>query len=70
VSMTDWFHQWVGWGWGLAGIVWLAGSAFILMVVDARFPSRIATAVVFVVWTLAVLALASYLFGFRPPLAR
>ena len=64
------FRSWIGWGWGLAGLVWIAGSAFILIVVDAKLPSRIATAVVFVVWTVAVLSVASFLFGFRPPIAR
>jgi len=66
-----WFHEWIGWGWGLAFLVWLGGSAFILTVVYRRFmerfQSRLPTAVVFVVWTIVVVGMASRYFGFGQP---
>lgn len=61
------FRNWVGWGWGLTGIVYIAGVIFILMVVDKRFRSRMSTAAVVVVWTVAVLSAATRLFGIKPP---
>jgi len=61
------FEEWVGWGWGLAGIVWLLGGIFILGVVDKRLRSRLHTALVFVVWTMAVLVIAGSLYGYKPP---
>ena len=61
------FQYWVGWGWGLTGVIYVAGVVFILKVVDKRLASRLATAVVVVVWTVVVVALASAFFGVTPP---
>jgi hypothetical protein len=66
-GIADVFRNWVGWGWGLTGIVYIAGVIFILMVVDKRFRSRMSTAAVVVVWTVAVLSAATRLFGIKPP---
>ncbi len=65
------FEHWVGWGWGLVFLVWLAGTVFILTVVQRwfleRFASRIPTAVIFIVWTLAVLAAGGRVLGYGAP---
>jgi hypothetical protein len=66
-GIQDVFQYWIGWGWGLTGAVYIAGVVFILKVVDKRFASRLSTAAVVVVWTVAVLSLASALFGVKPP---
>ncbi len=60
-------QYWVGWGWGVTGLVYIAGVIFILKVVDKRFQSRLSTAAVVVVWTVVVLTAASRLFGVKPP---
>ena len=65
--MIAWLGAWVGWGWGSALIVWLLGTAFILLFVDRLFRSRLSTAVVMVVWTVLLLAATTRLFGIRPP---
>ena len=65
--MTAWLGAWVGWGWGIAFIVWLLGSAFVLVFVDKLFRSRMSTAVVMVVWTVLVLAATTRLVGLKPP---
>ena len=65
--MIGWLGAWVGWGWGLALVAWIAGSVFILAVVDKMFQSRLTTAVVMVVWTMILLAMASRMFGLKPP---
>jgi hypothetical protein len=48
-------------------VVWLLGTAFILLFVDKLFRSRLATAVVMVVWTVLLLAATTRLIGLRPP---
>ena len=63
------FREWIGWGWVFAAVVWIAGIALILTSLDKRLPSRLFTAAAVVVWTVIVLAIASRLFGLRPPLA-
>ena len=65
--MIGWLGSWVGWGWGMAGVVWIAGTVFILLVVNRMFQSRLSTAFVMVVWTALLLAAAAKLFGMRPP---
>jgi hypothetical protein len=75
MSLTAWiaegFQRWVGWGWAAAFIVWLVGSILILTFVYRRmmerFGSRLPTAAIFVVWTLAVLGVTSSYLGFGPP---
>jgi len=66
-----WFREWIGWGWGLTFLVWLGGGVFILTVASRRlmerFQSRLPTAVVFVVWTLVVVGMASRYLGFGQP---
>ncbi len=66
-GIADVFRYWIGWGWGLAGVIYIAGVVFILKVIDKRFQSRLSTAAVVVVWTVAVLSAASRLFGTKPP---
>ncbi len=61
------FHYWIGWGWGLTGIIYIAGVVFILKVIDKRLQRRLHTAAVVVVWTVAVLSVAARLFGTKPP---
>jgi hypothetical protein len=67
----DLFGRWVGWGWGLALVLWLAGAWMILTTVQRWFlertGSRRMTIVIFVVWSLAVIGAAARLFGFGPP---
>ncbi len=65
--MIGWLGSWVGWGWGGALVVWLLGTAFILLFVDRLFRSRLSTAVVMVVWTVLLLAATTRLFGIKPP---
>ena len=65
--MIGWLGAWVGWGWGLALVAWVAGTVFILLVVDKMFRSRLTTAVVMVVWTMLLLGMAAKMFGLRPP---
>jgi hypothetical protein len=66
-----WFGEWIGWGWGLTFLVWLGGGFLILTVVYRRlmerFQSRLPTAVVFVLWTLVVVGMASRYLGYGPP---
>jgi hypothetical protein len=66
-GIRDVFQYWIGWGWGLTGVVYIAGLIFILKIVDKRFVSRLSTAAVVVVWTVVVLSVASMLFGVKPP---
>ena len=65
--MIDWLGAWIGWGWGIALVVWLLGTAFILLFVDKLFRSRLATAVAMIVWTVLLLAATTKLFGLKPP---
>ncbi len=66
-GIADVFHYWIGWGWGLTGIIYIAGVVFILKVIDKRLQRRLHTAAVVVVWTVAVLSVAARLFGTKPP---
>lgn len=65
------FRRWVGWGWGLAFLLWLFGAVVILTTVQRYFlertGSRRLTIVIFVVWSLAVIGVASRFFSFGPP---
>ena len=67
----DLFRRWIGWGWGLALLLWLLGAIVILTTVQRYFlertGSRRMTIVIFVVWGLAVIGAASRFFGFGPP---
>jgi hypothetical protein len=65
--MISWLGSWVGLGWGIALVVWLLGSAFILLFVDRLFHSRLSTAVAMVVWTVLLLAATTRIFGLKPP---
>jgi uncharacterized membrane protein AbrB (regulator of aidB expression) len=65
--VIGWLGAWVGWGWGLALVAWVAGTVFILAVVDKMFRSRLTTAAVMVVWTMVLLGMAAKMFGLRPP---
>jgi hypothetical protein len=75
MSLASWiaegFQKWVGWGWAAAFLVWGAGTIFILTIVYRkmmeRFGSRLPTAAIFVLWTLAVLGVTSSYLGFGPP---
>jgi hypothetical protein len=64
-------EHWVGWGWTLLFVVWLAGTVFILTVIQRwfleRMATRIPTIVIFVIWTLAILAVGGKTLGFGPP---
>jgi len=62
-----WLGDWVGWGWGIALVVWLLGAAFILLFVDKLFRSRLQTAVAMIVWTVLLLAATTRIFGLKPP---
>ncbi len=68
---ASFFLRWVGWGWAVAFLVWLAGTFFILTAVQRYFlertGSRRVTIVVFVVWSLAVIGVAARLYGFGAP---
>jgi hypothetical protein len=72
--IAEGFLRWVGWGWGLAFLVWLGGSIVILTIgyrfFLERFRSRLPTAVVFIVWTLAVLGVAGSYLGYGVPVRR
>ena len=65
--MIAWLGDWVGWGWGIALVVWLLGAAFILLFVDKLFRSRLQTAVAMIVWTVLLLAATTRIFGLKPP---
>ena len=65
--MIAWLGAWVGWGWGIALIIWLLGTAFVLIFVDKLFQSRLSTAVAMVVWTVLLLAATTRIFGLKPP---
>ena len=65
--MIAWLGDWVGWGWGIALVVWLLGTAFILLFVDKLFRSRLQTAVAMIVWTVLLLAATTRIFGLKPP---
>ena len=65
--MIAWLGDWVGWGWGIALVVWLMGAAFILLFVDKLFRSRLQTAVAMIVWTVLLLAATTRIFGLKPP---
>jgi len=62
-----WLGDWVGWGWGIALVVWLLGAAFLLLFVDKLFRSRLQTAVAMIVWTVLLLAATTRIFGLKPP---
>jgi hypothetical protein len=66
-GLLEVFQHWIGWGWGLTGVVYLAGIIFILKVVSRLFQSKLPTAAMVVVWTVAVLLTATRLFGITPP---
>ncbi len=70
-SISDLFQKWVGWGWGLALVVWIAGAVVILTVVQRYFlertGSRRITIVLFLVWGMAVIGVAARFLGFGPP---
>jgi len=65
--MIQWLGSWIGWGWGITLVVWLLGTAFILLFVDKLFRSRLATAVAMIVWTVLLLAATTKLIGLKPP---
>jgi hypothetical protein len=73
-GISDAFLRWIGWGWGLAFLIWLSGGIFILTVAYRyfleRFRSRLPTAVAFIVWTLAVLGVAGSYLGYAVPAGR
>jgi hypothetical protein len=68
--MTFFLH-WVGWGWGLAFLIWVLGAIVILTSVQRYFlertGSRRLTIVIFIVWSLAVMGTAAKFLGFGPP---
>jgi len=65
------FRRWIGWGWGLAFLLWLLGAYVILTTVQRYFlertGSRRLTIVIFIVWSLGVVGAAARFFGFGPP---
>jgi hypothetical protein len=65
------FSRWIGFGWGLALILWILGATVILTTVQRYFlertGSRRLTTVLFIIWSLAVIGVAAKLFGFGPP---
>ncbi|HET6450761.1 MAG TPA: hypothetical protein VFI08_05590 [Spirochaetia bacterium] len=65
------FQHWIGWGWTLTALLWVAGALVILGPVQRHFlqrtGSRRLTIVVFVVWSLGVIVLAARWFGFGAP---
>jgi len=69
--IASFFLHWIGWGWTLAFLLWLAGAIVVLGPVQRHFlertGSRRLTIVVFIVWSLAVIVVASRLFGFGAP---
>lgn len=69
--MIPWIEHWIGWGWLALLAAWAAGTAVILTAVYRwfleRFATRIPTAVIFIVWTLAVTVVGGRLFGFAAP---
>jgi len=69
--IAEGFLKWIGWGWALAFLIWLAGSIVILTAgyryLLERFRSRLPTAVIFIVWTLIVLGIAGSYFGYGVP---
>ena len=71
MSISEIFSRWIGWGWALAFLVWLAGTILILTGVQRYFlertGSRRITIVVFIVWSLAVIGIAARLNGFGAP---
>ena len=71
MGISEFFLRWIGWGWALAFLVWLAGAIIILTSVQRYFlertGSRRATIVVFIVWSLAVFGVAARLNGFGAP---
>ena len=73
-GIAEGFLKWIGWGWGLTFLIWLAGSIVILTAgyryFLERFRSRLPTAVVFVVWTLTVLGIAGSYMGYGLPAGR
>ena len=74
MQVVSFFQHWVGWGWGLAFLVWLFGAVVILTTVQRYFlertGSRRMTIVIFIVWSLAVIGSAARCFGFGPPAGR
>ncbi|MGA2381203.1 MAG: hypothetical protein ABSG85_18050 [Spirochaetia bacterium] len=71
MQLVNFFLRWIGWGWGLAFLLWLFGAVVILTVVQRYFlertGSRRLTIVIFVVWSLLVIGAAGRFFGFGPP---
>jgi len=61
----------VGGGWVALFLLWFAGSVFVLRVIYqwtmSRFGSRLPTAVVFLAWTIAIVAIGGTAFGYGPP---
>ncbi len=70
-QVSVFFLRWIGWGWALAFLLWLAGAFVILTTVQRYFlertGSRRVTIVVFIAWSLAVIGVAARLYGFGPP---
>ena len=69
--MTEFFLRWIGWGWTLAFVLWLAGTLVVLGPVQRHFlertGSRRITIVVFILWSLAVIGMAARSLGFGAP---
>lgn len=65
------FETWVGWGWGVLFLAWFGGTAFILSMVHRwfieRYATRLPTAVIFILWTLAIIAIGGKTMGYGPP---
>ncbi len=70
-QVSKFFLGWIGWGWTLALLLWVAGTVLILTRVQRYFMertgSRRITIVIFIVWSLAVIAVAARLNGFGAP---
>ena len=68
---VSFFQHWIGWGWGVALLLWILGTMVILTTVQRHFlertGSRRLTIVIFIVWSLAVIGAAARFFGFGPP---
>jgi predicted membrane channel-forming protein YqfA (hemolysin III family) len=71
MEIVSFFQRWIGWGWGLAFLIWVLGAIVILTSVQRYFlertGSRRLTIVIFIVWGLIVMGAASRFFGFGPP---
>ncbi len=65
------FSSWIGYGWLVAFVIWLAGTVFILRIVYRyfleRFGTRIPTIVVFALWTIILMGIAGHYLGYGQP---